>query len=351
MERPSTLDRRRTVRVLAAVLLAAWFAPSHLAGTEPEEPVRVVVTLGVLADVARGVGGEHVVVDVLSDPRQDLHYVEPRPTLTKRARDADLFVEIGLQLELWADQVIQSSGNPRIQKGLPGRCVASTNVGALERPTVLSREMGDVHPDGNPHIWLDPLNVRVMAENVHASLVAVDPMNAAAYDDNLARYLSALDEALFGVELLDEVGSAKLVRLARQDRLHEWLERRGLLGRLGGWLARAEPLRGRQIVTYHKNWSYLAERFGFEVPIEVESKAGVPPSARHRDRVLELVRTRAIPVILQAAFYDTSVSRFLAEGSGARVVSLPVDCGEAVGYSSYIALMDGILGHLVDALE
>jgi zinc/manganese transport system substrate-binding protein len=309
--------------------------------------LEVVTTLSVLRSIAEEVGADHVHAQSLSDPRQDPHYVEPRPTLMQKARAADVFVEVGLQLELWAEKVAAGSGNVHIQSGQTGRLVASTGVQTLELPAVLSREWGDVHPYGNPHVWLDPLNVKVMAENVATTFCTVDPANADDYRKNLADFQRRIDEALFGPELVEEVGGKQLSRLARQARLDEYLEKHELASKLGGWLAQAAPLRDRPIVTFHKTSVYLAERFGFRVPIEIEEKPGIPPSARHRDRVVALMREQGVKTVLNENFYDRSAADYLAEKTGAHVVIVSIDLGPEVGLTDYFAMMDRILGDLV----
>jgi len=287
-----------------------------LAGSAPArqegKPLEVVTTLGVLADLARTLGGPYVHAEALADPRQDPHYVEPKPTLMEKARAADLFVEVGLGLELWGDKVVAGSGNPRIQAGQPGRVIASQGVQTLELPAVLSREWGDVHPQGNPHVWLDPLNARIMAENIERALAAADPAHAEAFHTNLEAFQRRIDEALFGAELVDDVGARQLARQARAGRLNEYLEREGLSDKLGGWLARAAPLRGRPIITYHKTCIYLAERFGFTIPIEIEEKPGIPPSARQRDHVVERIRTLGVKTLLQEVFYERAAADYFA---------------------------------------
>lgn len=340
------MTTRSFLLALGLALAAAPVSPGS-----PQEPRRlhVVTTLGVLGDLARQVGGDAVTVDVLADARQDPHYVEPRPTLMQQARDADLFVEVGLQLELWADKVADGSGNPRIQRGQPGRVVASTGIATLELPQVLSREWGDVHPHGNPHVWLDPLNAKQMAETIATAMAALDPARAEGYRGRLTAFQERIDEALFGRALLEEVGGSKLSRLARQGRLEDYLARRELTDKLGGWLERAKPLRGRPVVTYHKTAAYLADRFGFHVPIEIEEKPGIPPSARHRDRVLDLLREQKVRTILQEIFYERSAAEYLAAHGGARVVALPIDVGVEVGAKDYFALIDLILERLVQS--
>jgi len=328
--------------------LALAVAPLRAVAQEPAAPkVAVVTTLGVLADIAREVGGERVVVEALADPRQDPHYVQPRPTLMRKAHDADLFVELGLQLELWAGKVIEGSGNPGIQSGQPGRVVASAGISTLELPRELSREWGDVHPFGNPHVWLDPLNVKDMAANVAAGLARVDARHKDEYEERLKAFQQRLDEALFGEALVQEVGGKMLARQARRGRLVEWLESKGLADRLGGWLARAAPLAGRPIVTYHKSWIYFAERFGLETAIEIEEKPGISPSARHRDAVVETIRQRGVKTILQEVFYDRGAGDYLAEETGARLVIVPLDVGSEGSAQSYFELIDGLLDELL----
>jgi len=318
--------------------------------TQPQEApkkLEVVTTLGVLASLAREVGGDRIHAEALSDPRQDPHYVEPRPTLMQKARAADAFIEVGLQLELWGDKVASGSGNPRIQQGQPGRVVASAGVQTLELPAVLSREWGDVHPYGNPHVWLDPLNAKIMAGNIATAFAKLDAARADEYKRDQERFERRIDEALFGKELVEQVGGKQLSRQARQGHLNDYLAREDLAGKLGGWLAKTEPLRGRPLVTYHKTSAYLAERFGFTVPVEIEEKPGIPPSARHRDQVLETIRGQKIRTILQEVFYDRSAADYLAKETGVRTVVVPIDVGSEVGVADYFALLDKILEGLV----
>jgi len=314
--------------------------PFLLAAQAPQPKLRVVTTLGVLASLAHEVGGERVSVEALANAQQDPHFVQPRPTLMEKARAADLFVELGMQLELWAQKVVEGSGNPRIQPGQPARVVASTGITALELPRELSREWGDVHPYGNPHVWLDPLNTKDMAANIAQGLEAVDPAHKDEYEANLKRYQERIDEALFGAELVKQVGGKMLTRLARQGRLAEWLGQKQLDKSLGGWLARAAPLAGRPVVTYHKSWIYFAERFGLKIPIEIEEKPGIPPSARHRDAVVELIKAQKVRSVLHEVFYDEGAADYLAQETGAHKAIVPIDVGAESGAKDYFALVD-----------
>ncbi|MFT5464529.1 MAG: zinc/manganese transport system substrate-binding protein [Planctomycetota bacterium] len=316
---------------------------------EQSSTLRVVATLGILGDLAQQVGGEHVQVQVLSSPRQDPHYVQPRPTLMRKAREADVFLQVGLQLELWADKVVSGSGNPRIQSGQPGNVIVSSGVPTLELPSVLSREWGDVHPYGNPHIWLDPVNTKIMAANIAKAFVALDPAHAESYRANLTDFEGRLDLALFGPELIKKFGSRKLTRLARGGQLFSYLERRGELGLLGGWMKKAQPLRGKPFVSYHKTFVYLASRFGLVIPIEVEDKPGIPPTAKHKQAVLQLMRERKVGALLQEIFFDSSAAEYLCEHTEANLAVVPIDVGAEVEVNDIFGLIDLLLEELLEA--
>ena len=311
------------------------------------EPLRVVTTLGFLADLTRAVGGEYVSVEVLAAGHQDPHYVEPTPVLMQATRRADLLIEVGLQLELWCDKVAAGSGNTAIQMGQPGRLIASKGIATLELPEVLSREWGDVHPYGNPHVWLDPLNAKTMAANIAGACSALDAEHAAEFAANLAEFNRRLDEALFGADLVKRVGAKKLSRLAKGGRLEEYLEQREITELLGGWMRKAATLRGRPVVTYHKTWIYLAQRFGFRIPVEIEEKPGIPPSARHRDEVLALMEREGVRTVLEADYYDRTAGEYLARKAGATLVVASIDLDPQDPDADYFSMIDALLEDLV----
>jgi ABC-type Zn uptake system ZnuABC Zn-binding protein ZnuA len=332
-----------------AFVTIALLLPSQAASPGSTPPLKVVTTLSLLKDMAREVGGDRVVVESLSDPHEDPHYVQPRPTLMQRAREADVFIELGLQLELWGGKVVEGSGNPRIQAGQPGRIIASAGIATLELPQQLSREWGDVHPFGNPHIWLDPLNAKDMAANIAHGFEAVDPAHKDGYEERLKSFQDRIDVALFGEPLVKEVGGKQLTRRAREGQLESWLKEKGLSDKLGGWLKRAAPLRGRPIVTFHKSQIYFAQRFGLTIPIEIEEKPGIPPSARHRDAVVELIKRQGVKTILEEVFYDRSAADYLARETGAHVVIVPIDVGPDVGVPTYFDMIENELSRVLES--
>lgn len=334
---------RLAILGLAGLLILGRAAPTQ---AQSEEKLKIVTTLVFLKAIAEEVGGDRVIAQSLSDPRQDPHYVQPRPTLMKRTRGADLFIEVGLDLELWAQKVIDGSANPAIQMGQPGRVIASAGIATQELPEQLSREWGDVHPYGNPHVWLDPINAKKIAENIASALGRLDPAHREDYEQRVSDFKKRIDIALFGEDLLEAIGSRRLTRLAKQGRLRAYLDRKDLGEKLGGWLKKGEALRGQKVVTFHKTWIYFARRFGMTIPIEIEEKPGIPPSAKHRDRVIQVIREGGIKTIVISSFYDRSAADYVAEKTGAAVVVVPIDLGAAEGVHGYFDLIDYLISQM-----
>lgn len=314
----------------------------------PAKKIQVVTTLPILKDIVENIGGTFVQVESLANPNQDAHFVQPKPTLMKKVNKADLFVEVGLSLELWAQKLVDSSGNSRVQMGQPGRLSASDGLRALEVPQILSRDFGDVHPHGNPHVWLDPINVKKMALNIKNALVKVDPVHKMDYEKNLINYEKQIDIFLFGSELLSMVGSAKLTRLCEHNELQNFLEKKKLTAKLGGWLKKAAPLRNQELVTYHKSWVYLANRLDFKVPIEIEDKPGIASSAKHRDEVVSIMQQKKIGVILMEIYYDRyPAAEYIAKKTNATIVQTPIDVGAVKKTDTYLELMNYIVDQLL----
>jgi len=305
--------------------------------------LKVVATLPVLGYLAREVGGAAVRVQVLSNALQDPHFVSPKPTLMKKLRGADALIEVGLGLELWAQKLVESVGNAKVQRGAKGRIVASNGISTLEMPKVLTRAMGDVHPEGNPHVWLDPIHTKKMVTNIRVGLCGLAPRRCAVFKKNEAQYHARIDKALFGEVLVKKVGGRKLTLEARLGRLEQFLSKRKLTSQLGGWFKKAFSIKNRQFVTYHKTFTYFAKRFGFDVPITIEEKPGITPSAKHRDLVVKTIQTKKVPRILMARFYDKTAATYIAKKTGVQIVATDIDLKAGANYFDYI-------GGLFDAL-
>jgi zinc/manganese transport system substrate-binding protein len=305
--------------------------------------INVVCTLPWIGDVTQRIAPE-ADVDVLARGTEDPHYLSPTPALMARVRKADVYVRNGLSLELWSQRLIDGAGNPRIRDGRPGHVVATTGVRIQGIPAELSRSAGDVHPDGNPHVWLDPINVAIAAENIAAGLSRVDPKNADTYAANAERFQTKLYERLFGTDLVAFMGHSSLVKLARAGKLRAFLTAKGLENRLGGWLG--DMPTGRKIVFYHPSWEYFIERFGLDQVAVIENRPGVSPSAAHKASVSQSMKENGCRLIGITAYYSDRVARVLATETGARIAKLPGDVGGTPEATDYFALMDILVSEL-----
>ncbi|HTY60171.1 MAG TPA: metal ABC transporter substrate-binding protein [Bacteroidota bacterium] len=319
-----------------------------------ERKLKIVTTLGYLRYVAQEVGGDRVTAVALANPRQDPHYVTPTPAMNELTSDADLFIENGLSLDIWQKNVVDASGNPAIQPGNPGHLVATVNVPVKELPTEVSRAWGDIHPQGNPHVWLDPLNIRIVAANIAERLEQIDPAGTAYYKTRLEQYKAKLDAAMFGEELVRALGKSGgdvLVRKAVNNELADWLKLRGLAGKLGGWMKQAEPLEGKKVISYHKTYIYFAERFGLQITGELEEKPGIPPPPQHRDAVVEEVKREGIRVILNDNFYSREAADYVASKTGAKVLITYLDVGALPEVDTYEKLITYLVQNIVQAVR
>src|SRR5215510_10017348 len=338
--------------LLAVPLL--WFLA--LAPLSAATKIQVVCTLPTLKSLTEEVGGDRIDVISLARGDQDPHFVTPTPVLMKRTREAVLFIENSLSLELWADEVANGSGNSRIFRGTPGRIIASSGISPLEIPSVITRELGDIHPQGNPHVWLDPLLAKVEAGNICEALKAADPSGVTYYEGRKADFFQRIDTALFGAELLKLLGSQKLTRLAWSGQLQNFLESNKISGsplttKAEGWFKASEPLRGKKAYEFHKVWAYFSRVFGIQLAGTIEERPGIPPGPQHVRQVTERINAEKIQLILVDNFYDPSLPSNIARQTGASMVLLPDQVEGEPGIKTYFDLMDHLISKMTAALK
>lgn len=334
------------MKKLLLIGLGLLVAAAPAAQGAVREKKKVMVTLAALKSITDALAGDDFEVTALAKPDQDPHNVNPTPTLMKKLREADLFIEIGLQLELWADQVATGSGNPNLATGAKGRLVASAGISREEVPSIVSRSEGDIHPEGNPHIWIDPIRAKQIADNIAAGLKAVSPETSSAVDERLKKFKERIDEALFGADLVKEVGARTLTRKALDGSLNQWLEEKKLSAKLGGWIKKAQPLRGVKMIEYHKTWVYLAKLFGFDIVGSIQSKPGIEPGPKHIEELKAIIAAQKVKGIIVDNFYDPSVPNALSRDTGVKVAVVPGQPGGEAGTADYV----DFIGHIVDKL-
>jgi zinc/manganese transport system substrate-binding protein len=353
---------KRTFLILtvAAALLAVLYLND--AGTARERTqlrtqkrgrLQVVTTLSDYAVLARMIGGERVAVDSIVHSVQDPHHIRPKPSFVNIVMKADVLIATGLDLELWLPTVVNSSGNKHVRSGEVGYVAVSQGVNLVEKPKVLSQIEGDVHVFGNPHITTSPINTKQVAWNIATGLIKNDQQGKAYYEANLKELHDELDKCLFGEELVKLLGGDTLCRMAEKGNLIEFLQENQLQGKplidkLGGWMGKMLPLRGTPVVVYHKNWSYFLKLFGLEEAATIESKPGIPPSAKH---VTNLVHDDNIRIILAANYFDEHKVRTIADRTGAEAVIVPLFVGGVPGTETYVQLVDYWINGLLKAAQ
>jgi len=344
------MKRHMSFLALSAVILVGMTPAAKADGPA----LKVVTTLPDYADLVRWIGADRVSAQAIVRGDQDAHFIRPKPSFVNMVREADVLIDTGLDLETWVPTVVDKSGNRRVRSGQPGYVAFAQGFHLLEKPKVMSRAEGGLHVFGNPHVTCSPVNLRRGARNIATGLIRNDPAGRATYEENLARLEAEIDRRLFGEELVGLLGGKTLCDLAEKGRLIPFLEQqqyqgRPLLDRLGGWYGRMMPLRGTELVTYHKNWVYFLHLFGLDEVGTIEPKPGIPPSTRHVAEIIELMRSRRVPVILAANYFDAEKVRGVAAKVGAVPVIVPLYIGGAPGAGDVFSLFDLWVDELLKA--
>ena len=348
---------KRTCYLSAIAILLVTLCNSLVSEAQSTEPrLQVVTTLPDYGVFARDIGGDRVTVQSIVRGDQDAHFIRPKPSFVNMARNADVLIATGLDLELWLNTVVDRSGNKRVRSGQPGYVAASHGMSLLEKPTVISRSEGGVHVYGNPHVTCSPIQMKVAARNIATGFIKNDPEGKQYYEENLERLLNEIDTRLFGEDLVRMLGGETLCTLAEKGTLVQFLREKAFQGKplvdyLGGWMKDALPLYGTPIVTYHKNWVYFLTLLGLEEAGTIEPKPGIPPSPRHVNEIVELMRVRNIGIILAANYFDEQKIRTVAGRVGAEPVIVPLYVGGAPGVEDYFQLVDRWVRQLLNAAQ
>lgn len=301
--------------MLRRIMLAAILAATSI-GAPVEAALKVFATSPDWGALATELGGDKVSVYVATTAFQDIHRVDAKPSLIARTRSADLVIASGAELEIgWLPVLIQESGNNRIQPGNPGYFEAAKQVSLLEVPARVDRSMGDVHPDGNPHLQLDPHNIAAVGRALSQRLASLDSANAAYY-------------AARGTDF--------------QSRWQQAITR---------WESQATRLKGVGVVVIHKDQSYLIHWLGLRELAAIEPKPGVPPSAAYLASLISRLAADRPRAILRNAYNDPKAADWLSQRVQAPVVVLPFSVGGTPGANSLFGLFDDTVARLLDAVK
>jgi ABC-type Zn uptake system ZnuABC Zn-binding protein ZnuA len=303
-------------RILVLATALALILPA--ASTFAEEKLKVVTTIQDLASLTKEVGGDKVDAVSIARGYQDPHFVEPKPSFLLLLKNADLLEAVGLELEIgWLPPLLDQSRNDRIRPGQAGYLDISNGVEILDRPTgTVNRSMGDVHPLGNPHFWLDPANAVRIAIQIERKLAELRPADAAYFGGRLNAFKVRINDA----------------------------NKR--------WMAELAPYRGAKIVTYHNSWPNFAKHFGLDVVGYVEPKPGVPPSPSHTFELINQMKSQHVKAIVMEPYFDAKTPQSIADTTGAKLVILyPSVGGGKSGTDDYFQLFDTNISNLLKALK
>jgi zinc/manganese transport system substrate-binding protein len=296
--------------ILAAVSMA--ITPAAQA-----KKLNVVTSTTDMAALAQEVGGDRINVEAIARGYQDPHFVEAKPSFLLKLRNADLLIEVGLQLEIgWLPPLVTQSGNARIQPGANGFLDASQFAEILDKPTgTVTRAMGDVHPLGNPHYWLDPNNGRRIARGFAQKFGELDPADSSYFQQRFQDFDKRLSEA----------------------------EKR--------WDADMAPYRGRKVVTYHTSWSNFARHFGLDIVGYIEPRPGIPPTPQHTLEIINLMKRDNVKVVMVEPYFDLKTPNSIGAATGAKVIVVLPSVGGEKQVTDYFKLFDYDIGLLKDAFN
>lgn len=306
--------KNKTMSLLRCALALLAATPGLSAG-RAQAAINVVATVPELAEITRQVGGKNVSVYSIARPNRDYHRVDALPSDVQRVARAKLIVAGGMDLELWMTALLNAAANRNLNRGGSGYVDASQGVRRLEIPTSqITGASGDIHVEGNPHIWYDPIYGKFIARNVLRGLLRVDPAHAADYRANYVRFNAEIDR------------------------------------RMTGWKAALAPYAGRPVVTYHKNYAYFLRRFGLREYGNLEPKPGIPPSAGHVSALISSMKRDGVRAVVVESIYPTRWANLIQRQAGIKYVVAPYSVG-ALGTRDYFSFMDLMVSRFKQALS
>jgi zinc/manganese transport system substrate-binding protein len=277
----------------------------------------VVTSTEDLASIAREIGGDKLTIESIAKGYQDPHFVEAKPSFIIKLQKADVLIVVGRELEIgWLPPLIQQSRNGKIQPGADGYLDASLQAEILEIPTgEITRAMGDVHPLGNPHYWLDPENGKRIAREIANKFSQLRPNDRVYFQQQLGSFTTRLDAA----------------------------EQR--------WLAKLAPYKGTKVVTYHRSFPNFAKRFSLDIIGYVEPRPGIPPTPQHTLDLINEMKAQNVKLVLVEPYFDLKTPNSIGRETGAQVLVMPPSVGGVKEASDYFKLFDYDIDLLVNAVQ
>ena len=315
------------------------------------KPIQVCATVPDLGNLALEIGGDQVKITVFGKSQEDPHFIEAKPSFIKALSQADLFLQIGMELEIgYAPVLLQNARNSRVLLGAPGYVECSKVITPMEIPTgPVDRSMGDVHPLGNPHYMTDPVNGLRVAGLIRDRLIELRPEKKSLFEERYTNFYRKIGDALAGDKLAGRYDFEKLALLYEEGKIEPFLKEQKVEGSLGGWLGMMLPYRESKVVADHNLWPYFARRFGILVVGFLEPKPGISPTTKHLQELIGMMKAEGVKVILASPYFDIRHAQFVSKNTGAKIVPMAHQVGSRPGTEDYLKMIDYNVRQLVTA--
>jgi zinc/manganese transport system substrate-binding protein len=269
------------------------------------EHLNIVTTYPYIADIAERIGRDHVQITSLARGDYNPHMIIPKPSYISKLRKADLLIINGGQLEIgWLPPILNQANNGGIQPGEKGFLDLSTHVHLIDVPTSVSREQGDVHPEGNPHFYLNPDNIPIIAKAITEKLSDIDPEDASVFQANYSDFVRIWEK------------------------------------KTGEWIDKMKSFKGSKVIEYHKVFDYFLHKFDLVIAGTIEPLPGIPPSTKQIEQVEKLIEREKVRAILQDVYNSQDAAQYLSKKIGITMITLPHDVNAVKGAEGIIALFD-----------
>ncbi len=269
------------------------------------QPLNVVTTQTLFADLVKQIGGDKVTVTAIASPKYNIHFIQPKPSDVRKVSQADLYVNGGLDLEAWSDPLLEAAGKPELFRNGQRNVDLSYGIRLLQVPGhPLSRAEGDIHAFGNPHFQTNPENSKIMTRTITDKLKEFDPANADYYEANAKAFLNKLDQ------------------------------------KIAEWKSVCSQCAGKEIISYHDEVVYILDFLEMKDEQYLEPKPGIPPTPKHLVFLEEYAKSKQIKAISVATYFPRDAAEQLAKRLGVKVITIAQEPGEVAGTDDFFSFFD-----------
>jgi ABC-type Zn uptake system ZnuABC Zn-binding protein ZnuA len=305
--------------------------------------LKICVSVPELGDLASLIGGKHVTIKTFVKGQEDPHALVARPSDVLDLSRADAFIVLGMAMEKgWAPALIDRSRNNKVQPGKPGYIDASSVIKPINDVPggVVTRAMGDVHPEGNPHYMLDPINGLKIARLFAKSFTVLNPSLKQAFEKNLSSFEKVWSEKAFGNELVKQYGLDSIIELVEQGQLNLFLSKTNQKNLLRGWFGKMASLEGTYLVSDHAQWVYFGKRFNLKIEKALEPKPGVPAGSKYLKEVVDWMNDKKVKGVLTSPYFNPRHLAFVEKYTNAKLIPMAHQSGSRVGTDSYLSMIE-----------